>query len=69
MQGGMGQPQHWRCTVTGPRLRKKLTRLLRCRMSRENIPCAVVDWPAYFRFDVPSVDLPEGGTSKLLQAS
>ena len=31
--------------------------------------CAVVDWLAYFRFDVPSVDLPERGRSKLIQAS
>lgn len=29
--------------------------------------CAVVNWLAYFRFDAPSVGLPEGGTSKVIQ--
>lgn len=31
--------------------------------------CSVVDWLAYFQFDVPSVSLPDHGTVEVIQAS
>lgn len=31
--------------------------------------CSVIDWLAYFQFDVPSVGRPEGGETKVIQAS
>lgn len=31
--------------------------------------CSVIDWVSYFQFDVPSVDQPEGGDLKIIQAS
>lgn len=31
--------------------------------------CSVIDWLAYFQFDVPSVSRPEGGETKVIKAS